>query len=240
MMVASRMVATGLLTAAIGALGTPGAMAQQHQQRQMIDAVQSHMGGAGYAMGPHAMGLSGGAVPMIGQGYSGGSGTAGVGGAYQSVLRTDAMMQSMYQNNAAKMRGLSDQVVYRADDILYGVYWQTYYANQARLRSVYAASLVVDPFGRPSPYTQQALGRLNTMAELDNRRRQSQEAARTAEIIRRLDRRHPVLEAEGPGFGPDELQTQFLGSDLLDRQWQDLPPADLTDHGNVTRRPNRR
>ena len=228
-MIASRMVAAGLLAA--GAFGAPVANAQQ-----MIDAVQAHMGGAGYASGPHAMGLSGGAVPMIGQNTSVGSGAAGLGGAYQSVLRADATMQSLYQNEAARMRGLSDQAIYRADDILYGVYWQNYYANQARLRSVYAASLVKDPFIRPVPINQQALERLNRMAELDNMRRRAQETARTAEIIRRLDRRNPVLEPEGPGFGPDEIQPQFLGADLLDRQQQNLPAAG----GNSSRRPNRR
>lgn len=134
-----------------------------------------------------------------------GSGSAMIGAANQSFDRTNAAMRSMLTNRAATVRGLGQAAIYRTPDNLYGVYWQTYYANRARLIAVGGSG----PFGM-TPAAAQALME-------DNARRQLQTRARGEQLRRRMDLYNPELPPNPGIFTPDTILNDVPGSDLIQR-----------------------
>lgn len=145
--------------------------------------------------------------------------------ASQSVGRANATMRSLHTNRAATIRGLSQQTVYRTPDNLYGVYWNMYYTNRARMRSVYGSTLrlrVPGP-GGVTPLDELRKRMLDAQALADNQRRAAQEQARSVEILNRFDRRSPGVDPNGPVFDPETIHPDYPGADLMFRQLPTQP-----------------
>jgi hypothetical protein len=108
-----------LATASTGSAQTAGGadryLGQAQGSLNRTNATINSLSGSNSANMRRSMGIGGGAVP--------------------SVNRTNAMIHSMNANRAATMRGMQQQVIYRTQDNLYGVYWQAEMARQARINT---------------------------------------------------------------------------------------------------------
>ena len=123
----------------------------------------------------------------------------------QAMARNLAAMQSMQYNQAAQLRGLQQQAIYRTQDNLEGVYWHMYFADQARARSVYShmggGNMI------PSPLVQQ-------QAVVDWQRQQAIAVRNQLEYNRRLQQRNPSVAPNAP---PSDVAPSFPGADMLGR-----------------------
>ena len=107
----------------------------------------------------------------------------------QAMARDLAAMQSMKYNQAAQLRGLQQQAIYRTQDNLEGVYWHMYFADHAQARSVY--SHIGSSNMIPSPLVQH-------QAVVDWQRRQAIAVRNQLELNRRLQQRISSVRPQRP------------------------------------------
>jgi len=144
------------------------------------------------------------------------------GSARQSIKRSQQAMASIHRNRGIQLRGLGSQAVHGTPDMAFGVYSNMYFRNQAVMRGTYGRTLRLDQLGMHGNTVVIPIDRMRKQMLEDRRahnlrQRNAQFQAQGEEVRRRLERRNPQADPNGPVLNP-ALTTgrrPFPGSDML-------------------------